>query len=40
MAEIKVPVDYNKLTWQEKRKVRERYIQLQRGLCFTIVVSR
>jgi hypothetical protein len=30
---MKLPVDYNKLTWQERKLVREKYIQLQKGKC-------
>lgn len=28
------PVNYKKLTWQERKKVREAYIKEQNGLCF------
>ena len=28
-----LPVDYNKLPWQEKRAVREQYIEHQKGRC-------
>lgn len=28
------PVDYRKLTWQERRAVREAYVNSQRGLCY------
>ena len=29
----KLPVNYTRLTWQERRAVRERYIAEQKGLC-------
>lgn len=29
-----LPVDYTKLTWQERREVRQQYIQQQKGLCY------
>lgn len=29
-----LPVDYTKLTWQERREVREQYIKQQEGLCY------
>ena len=31
---MKLPIDYTKLTWKEKRAVREQYIVEQEGLCF------
>ena len=31
---MKLPVDYTKLSWQEKRQVREAYIVQQENLCF------
>lgn len=31
--QIRLPVDYHKLTWQERRDVRKEYIQQQKGLC-------
>ena len=27
------PVNYKKLTWQERKKVREDYVKFQNGLC-------
>lgn len=33
MSDKILPVNYTKLTWQEKRTVREQYIKLQNGLC-------
>lgn len=29
-----LPVDYTKLTWQEKREVREQYMREQKNLCY------
>lgn len=29
-----LPVDYDSLHWKEKRAVRERYIQIQEGMCW------
>lgn len=34
MSKYKLPVDYDKLTWQEKREVREQYIKEQSRMCF------
>jgi hypothetical protein len=31
--EIKLPVIYDELSWQERREVRNRYVKLQKGLC-------
>lgn len=31
---IKLPTDYTKLLWNEKRLVREQYIKLQNGKCY------
>lgn len=31
---MKLPVDYTKLDWQERRKVREQYIKEQDGRCY------
>jgi hypothetical protein len=31
---MKLPVDYTKLTREEKRTVREQYIALQKGKCY------
>ena len=33
MSKIKLPVNYTKLQWQERRAVREEYIRLQKGKC-------
>ncbi len=30
---MKLPVNYNKLHFSERRKVREEYIKIQKGLC-------
>lgn len=30
----KLPMDYRKLTWQERKAVREQYIKEQNGECF------
>ena len=30
---IELPTRYSRLTWQERRKVREKYIELQEGKC-------
>lgn len=32
--EYKLPVDYTKLHWTQRREVREQYIKEQNGLCF------
>ncbi len=32
-GDFTLPVDYTKLTWQERRKVREQYIEVQEGKC-------
>jgi len=34
MIKYNLPVDYTKLPWQEKRAVREQYIEEQKGRCF------
>ena len=34
MGKYKLPFDYDKLTWQERREVREQYIEDQVGLCY------
>lgn len=34
MKKYDLPVDYNKLTWQERRAVREQYIKEQNSLCY------
>ena len=31
---MKLPVDYTKLTWQERKSVREQYVKEQEGNCF------
>lgn len=31
---MKLPTDYTKLDWQERKAVREQYVQEQKGLCF------
>ncbi len=31
---MKLPVDYNSLEWQERRTVREAYIEEQEGACY------
>ena len=31
---IKLPVEYDKLDWKQKRQVREQYITLQGGCCY------
>lgn len=31
---MKLPVDYDNLSWIERRLVREEYIQLQKGKCY------
>ena len=31
---MKLPVEYSKLTWQNRRIVREEYIKIQKGKCF------
>jgi hypothetical protein len=33
MSGIKLPVDYTKLHWSEKKEIREQYIAEQKGLC-------
>ena len=30
---MKLPVDYNKLTWQERKAVRLEYVKIQNELC-------
>ena len=30
---MKLPTDYNKLAWQQRRSVREQYIERQNNLC-------
>ena len=30
----KLPVNYEKLTWQERREVREQYVKEQKGICY------
>ena len=30
---MKLPVNYNNLTPQERKKVREKYIEMQKGMC-------
>ncbi len=30
---MKLPVNYNSLTWEERKSVREEYIKRQKGLC-------
>ena len=34
MDEIKLPTDYTKLSSSKKRKVREKYVELQDGKCW------
>lgn len=34
MKKFDLPVDYDKLTWQERRAVREQYIKEQQNMCF------
>lgn len=29
-----IPVDYTKLSWQQRKVIREQYIKEQNGLCF------
>jgi hypothetical protein len=29
-----LPVNYEELTWQERRTVREEYVTLQKGVCY------
>lgn len=36
---ITLPTQYDKLSWQEKREVREEYIKSQDGLCMHCKVS-
>ncbi|MBL4700540.1 MAG: hypothetical protein JKX85_04705 [Phycisphaeraceae bacterium] len=31
---INIPANYKKLTWQERRWVRNEYVKRQKGLCF------
>lgn len=31
---MELPVDYTKLTWQERRSVREEYVRVQQNKCF------
>ncbi len=31
---MKLPTDYTKLEWQERRAVRDEYVKLQDGKCF------
>jgi hypothetical protein len=31
---VKLPVDYDALTWQERRSVREQYVKEQNALCY------
>ena len=31
--EFKLPVNYNALAWQERKMVREQYVEKQKGLC-------
>ena len=31
---MKLPTKYTKLTWQEKKQVREQYIKEQKGKCY------
>ena len=31
---MKLPVNYEDLTWQERRRVREEYIRKQYGICY------
>ena len=33
MPKIKLPADYIKLEWHERRAIREQYIKKQKGLC-------
>jgi hypothetical protein len=33
MSDLKIPAVYAELEWQERRAVREKYVELQRGLC-------
>lgn len=30
---MKLPVNYNNIHWTERKKVREEYVRLQKGLC-------
>ena len=34
MSEYKLPVNYRKLHWTERKEVREQYIEKQKGLCY------
>lgn len=34
MKKYKLPVDYDKLHWTEKKEVREQYIDEQNNMCF------
>jgi hypothetical protein len=34
LEKVKLPVDYTKLTLQQKREVRLEYIELQKGKCY------
>ncbi len=31
---MKLPTDYSKLTWQERKAVREEYVKIQDGKCY------
>lgn len=33
MKNMKLPVNYDKLHWRERKKVREEYIKIQKGKC-------
>ena len=34
MKKFDLPIDYDSLTWQERRAVREQYIKEQQNMCF------
>lgn len=34
MSKYNLPVDYDLLSWQERREVREQYIKEQQNMCF------
>lgn len=31
---MKLPVNYEKLNWRQRKKVRDEYVLLQKGLCY------